>query len=67
MSIYKDLPSTPVDEGLDPGERIVFRVEGQPVYVLGPEAPVWTEMGDLLLVNLSDRGWAYLPVLTKTR
>jgi hypothetical protein len=67
MAVYRDDPATAVDEGLDPGERITFLVEGQPVYVLGPEAPVWTDMGDLLILNLSDRGWVYLPVLTRTR
>ena len=67
MAVYRDDPTTAVDEGLDPGERITFLVEGQPVYVLGPEAPVWTDMGDLLILNLSDRGWAYLPILTRSR
>ncbi|MGQ9585729.1 MAG: hypothetical protein ACUVXG_10050 [Anaerolineae bacterium] len=65
MTVYGDDPLTDVDEGAVPGERLTFLVNGQPVYVFGPDAPVWTEKGDLVLVTLSDRGWVFAPVVTR--
>ncbi|NLE75909.1 MAG: hypothetical protein GX605_04055, partial [Chloroflexi bacterium] len=55
MSVYGDDPWTAdVDEGAEAGELLTFLVDGEPVYVLGPDAPIWTEMGDRLDLNLSD-------------
>ena len=65
MAVYRDDPGTDYDEGADPGEALTFKIDGEvPRYVVG-DAPVWTELGARVIVDLSDRGWSYVPMILK--
>ena len=52
MPVYRDDPSTQVDEGALPGDSLHFYINGVLATVTGPDEPVWTAMGDLKQVNL---------------
>lgn len=52
VSVYADDPITEFDEGATPGDTIAFTVNGHPAVPSGPDAPVWTEMGDRVSVEL---------------
>lgn len=62
LPCYGDVPGTPEDEGLEPGERISFRVNGLPAVAVpisfnfepvDPSTPItWTANGDLWEVRL---------------
>jgi hypothetical protein len=52
MALYQDDPETPLDEGVSPGDRLAFSVNGFSADVLGPDEPVWTVTGDLLQLDL---------------
>ena len=53
MPLYMDDPSTRVDEGAAPGDLITFKINGLTTVVLGPNEPVWTENGGVLVLNLA--------------
>lgn len=53
MALYEDDPTTTVDEGAVPGDEISFEINGIPAVVLGPQAPVWTSNGAIMLSNLA--------------
>ncbi len=53
MALYMDDPSTPEDEGADPGDQIRFEINGTPAAVLGPHNPVWSSNGAVLMLNLA--------------
>ena len=53
MAVYEDDPVTPVDEGAESGDEILFKINGLPAVVLGPHSPVWTTNGTLLMLNLA--------------
>lgn len=53
MALYEDDPTTSVDEGAIPGDEITFEINGLPAVVVGPQAPVWTSNGAILLSNLA--------------
>ena len=55
MPVYGDDPSTQADEGAGPGESLEFYVDGTKAVVIGPDAPMWTTMGDLRQVNLASQ------------
>ncbi len=50
MIVYRDDPYTTEDEGADPGDAIIFFVNGSPVQATGDVT--WTENGDRLQVCL---------------
>jgi hypothetical protein len=52
MPLYQDDPRTPVDEGAEPGDPLLFFVDGFAAEVVGPDRPVWTANGDLLELDL---------------
>jgi hypothetical protein len=52
MPIYGDDPATEVDEGIVPGDRVTFTVDGQRV-LTNPARPVWD--GELGLMNVDLR------------
>ncbi len=53
MPLYMDDPSTQIDEGAVPGDLITFKINGLTTVVLGPNEPVWTENGGVLVLNLA--------------
>jgi len=52
MAVYMDDPTTAIDEGAEAGDLLRFEVNGQSAQVVGPDAPVWTDNGGLLQLNL---------------
>jgi len=62
LACYGDDPTTPEDEGAQPGDTIQLVVDGQ---VLG--GGTWTERGDLLWRPLgkADLWQLYLPMIRK--
>ncbi|MFQ5858243.1 MAG: hypothetical protein ACE5LU_21785 [Anaerolineae bacterium] len=52
ISVYRDDPSTELDEGATPGDRIAFTVNGYQAVPLGPDAPLWVQSGNLVRVEL---------------
>ena len=52
MPVYQDDPATALDEGAQPGDTIVFTVNGHPAVAMGPDPPVWGEAGTRLHVEL---------------
>ncbi len=52
MPVYRDDPSTMIDEGAAPGGLISFEINGVPALSTGPDSPTWTTNGDLRKVNL---------------
>lgn len=52
MALYMDDPATEVDEGASQGNPITFKINGIEAVVLGPHAPVWTDNGSALFLNL---------------
>jgi len=52
MPVYRDDPTTDIDEGASPGDTISFTINGLPAKALGPDANIWTSNGDVLEVNL---------------
>jgi len=69
MPVYRDDPSTPEDEGAEPGDTISFTIDGLSAVALGPAAPLWTFNGDLRHVELNttapDGHKVYLPLLLR--
>ena len=53
MHVYGDDATTFADEGAQPGDTISFEVNGQPVFAVGPDEPVWTSDGSQININLS--------------
>ena len=53
MPCYADDPMTPGDEGARPGDRIHFTIDGLPAVPMGPDQPIWTTNGGLLVVDLA--------------
>ena len=53
MPLYMDDPSTQIDEGATPGDLITFEINGLATVVLGPNEPVWTQNGGILVLNLA--------------
>lgn len=53
MAIYMDDPSTAVDEGAVEGDALRFKINGLTAVVLGPNEPIWTENGGVLVLNLA--------------
>ena len=53
MPLYMDDPTTQVDEGATPGDLLTFKINGLLTVVLGPNEPVWTENGGILVLNLA--------------
>ena len=53
MPLYMDDPSSQVDEGATPGDLLTFKINGLLTVVLGPNEPVWTENGGILVLNLA--------------
>ena len=53
MAIYMDDPSTLIDEGAVEGDVLTFKINGLTAVVLGPNNPVWTENGGILVLNLA--------------
>lgn len=56
MPVYGDNPSTPVIEGLQPGEAITLKVNGQTAMTLGPDTAKWTTHGQTWHVELAVGG-----------
>ena len=56
MALYMDDPSTAVDEGAEPGDLVNFKINGVTAAVIGPQAPVWTDNGAVLQLNLTASG-----------
>lgn len=53
LPVYRDDPySTNVDEGAEPGDSLVFRINGYQARPMGPESPIWTAHGDIRNVDL---------------
>lgn len=52
MPVYRDDPTTDIDEGASLGDTISFTINGLPAEVLGPDANIWTTNGDVLEVDL---------------
>jgi hypothetical protein len=69
MAVYRDDPTTPGDEGAQPGDTITFTINGLPATALGPSAALWTFNGDLRHVELNTVAPAghkvYLPLLAR--
>jgi len=53
IPVYRDDPNTPADEGMLPGEEVLFTIDDIPARILGPDDAIWTENGDLKEVDLS--------------
>ena len=53
MSVYKDSPLMPGDQGADPGDTLRCSINGIPAYPIGPDDPVWTTHGAVLQVDLT--------------
>ncbi|MCG8374701.1 MAG: choice-of-anchor D domain-containing protein [Balneolales bacterium] len=63
MSIYRDDQFTQRDEGLEPGEEIVFTINGFLSEPVDGNPVLWNEHGDLLelaLTTISDNFWPEL-------
>lgn len=52
LAIYADDPSTDVDEGVVPGDRLTFAVDGHQAQTIGPDEPVWQHEFQLLQIDL---------------
>jgi len=52
LPVYEDDPSTGLDEGAQPGDTIIFTVDGHPAVAMGPDQPVWDASGTRLNVEL---------------
>lgn len=71
MPVYRDDPETSEDEGVHPGERVSFIINGRVATPLGPDEPVWTANGDLKRVDLAvgempqSRPAIYLPLISQ--
>ena len=52
LSVYRDEPGTPQDEGASPGDTISFTINGYRAAATG-DPPVWTGNGDVWNVNLN--------------
>jgi LysM repeat protein len=53
--------------GVQPGENVIFTVNGRAARTLGPDAAVWTEMGARLHVELDVPPLTPFPTATATR
>ena len=53
MPVYRDDPNTPEDEGMLPGEKVSFTIDGLPALPLGPDDATWTTNGAVKQVNLA--------------
>lgn len=53
MACYADDPTTPGDEGAQPGDRIRFTINDLEATPLGPDEPIWTQNAALLRVDLA--------------
>jgi hypothetical protein len=69
LSAYGDDVLTPEDEGAEPGDTITFYINGYKATATGPDAPIWTNFGDLKNVDLTVTyhfGYkVYLPLILK--
>ncbi|MEI8080743.1 MAG: hypothetical protein WCI74_02745, partial [Actinomycetes bacterium] len=52
MPVYLDDPSTPQDEGLQPGEEVRFTINRVAARAVGPDSAIWTANGALKQVDL---------------
>jgi hypothetical protein len=52
MAVYGDDCMTKIDEGAQSGDTIAFTVDGHLAVPRGPDAPVWTEAGSLVHIEL---------------
>lgn len=52
LPAYQDDPLTGLDEGAQPGDTIVFTVDGHPAVPMGPDPPVWGAAGTRAHVEL---------------
>ena len=53
MPVYRDDSYTPdIDEGAEPGDTIIFKINGYEAEALGPDSPVWTNHGEMRNVDL---------------
>ena len=66
LPVYRDDPSTPADEGAEPGDIIHFTINGAPAVPMGPDEPIWTSNGDLRHVELNAVSTAPTPTRTFT-
>ncbi|MGQ9516673.1 MAG: golvesin C-terminal-like domain-containing protein, partial [Anaerolineae bacterium] len=66
LPVYRDDPSTPEDEGAEPGDVIQFTINGVPAVPMGPDDPIWTSMGALIHVELNAVSTAPTPTRTFT-
>ncbi|NUQ80667.1 MAG: tandem-95 repeat protein [Bacteroidetes bacterium] len=53
VSVYRDDPSTLLDEGAGPGEPLQFFVNGKRARSLNQTEPVWTGNGDVINLDIS--------------
>lgn len=53
VSVYRDDPSTMLDEGAEPGDLLQFFVNGKRAKPLGLTEPVWTGNGDVINLDIS--------------
>jgi hypothetical protein len=56
MSVYRDDPTTTVDEGATPGDTIHFTINGVMAQAEGTSIPLWTSNGDVVKMNLKAEG-----------
>jgi len=53
MPVYRDDPTTAEDEGMQPGETVLFTIDDVFAHPLGPDAPIWDSNGAVKQVNLA--------------
>ena len=51
LHVYGDDPTTDIDEGASPNDTLVFLVNGNHVYNIRPNMPVWTANNDIIKLN----------------
>jgi hypothetical protein len=56
VPVYRDDPNTPADEGMQPGETIIFTIDSILARPQGPDDTVWTNNGAIKQVDLSATG-----------
>lgn len=52
IPVYKDDPTTDLDEGAQIGDVMSFYINNYPALAIGPESPVWTFHGSIHQVDL---------------
>jgi len=53
LSVHRDDPDTPEDEGAEPGDVITFTIDGRVTEVVGQNGGIWTHMGDVVRLDLA--------------